>query len=88
MEPNEILEQIHATLKQLNIIGKESELPPLDTSFDDDAGIDSLDRIEVVMNLEEKYDITILDNELVQVNTLGDLVNLVGKKLDDKKEVH
>ena len=88
MEPNTVFENIHEILTRLNIVNKDSEQLDLDTTFNDVSGMDSLDRVEVVMNLEEEYDICILDNELTQVNTLGDLVKLVEKKLDEKKEVH
>lgn len=46
-----------------------------------DLGADSLDGIELVMALEEEFDIDISDNEGDGVNTVGDLVVLIdGKK--------
>ncbi len=47
----------------------------LDTSFKDDLGADSLDIFELVMALEEEYDMEIPADDLSEMNTVGDVVN-------------
>lgn len=43
-------------------------------------GADSLDAVEVVMALEEEFDIDIADSEFDQIKTIGDLVSIVETK--------
>jgi len=46
----------------------------LDASFDD-LGADSLDIVEIVMALEEEFDIEISDEEAENAKSVGDVVN-------------
>lgn len=46
----------------------------MDASFED-LGADSLDIVEIVMALEEEFDIEISDDEAEQAKTVGDVVN-------------
>ena len=43
--------------------------------FIDDLGADSLNIVEIVMGIEEEYDITIPDEDTEQLQTVGDLRN-------------
>ena len=43
----------------------------------DDLGADSLDVIEMLMTLEEEYGITIPDDKINQVKTIGQIVELI-----------
>ncbi len=47
----------------------------------DDIGLDSLDKVEVVMAAEEEFDIEIGDDEGKAVETFGQCVQLVDSKL-------
>lgn len=48
-----------------------------DTTFVDDLGADSLDVFQIIMGIEEEYDIEI-DNETVeQIQTVGDAVEAI-----------
>ena len=48
-----------------------------DTTFVDDLGADSLDIFQIIMGIEEEYDIE-LDNESVeQIQTVGDAVEAI-----------
>jgi len=53
----------------------------LETSFIDDLGTDSLDSIELVMALEEKFGIEIPDEDAEEMHTVSDVVNYIGKKI-------
>ena len=44
-----------------------------------DLGADSLDIVEMLMTLEEEYNITIPDEETVDIKTVGDIANVIGK---------
>ena len=51
-----------------------------ETTFDE-LGADSLDQVEIVMALEEEFNIEINDEEYEEVKTLGESVKLVKSKL-------
>ncbi len=51
-----------------------------DTSFKDDLGADSLDLFELVMALEEKYEIEIPSEELAEMTTVGSVMNYLKEK--------
>jgi acyl carrier protein len=50
-------------------------------SFADDLDADSLDLVELVMALEEQFDITVDESELEGVKTVGQAYDLVSSKL-------
>ncbi|HCJ85635.1 MAG: acyl carrier protein [marine actinobacterium MedAcidi-G3] len=52
-----------------------------EANFADDLDADSLDLVELVMALEEEFDITVEEEELSDVATVGDAVTLVESKL-------
>ena len=48
-----------------------------------DLGLDSLDMVEITMKLEEKFDISIEDEEIENLKTVSDIIELVvSKKVD------
>ena len=47
----------------------------VEASFIDDLGADSLDTVELIMSLEDNYDITIPDEEAEKMKTVGDVLN-------------
>jgi acyl carrier protein len=53
----------------------------LEASFADDLDADSLDLVELVMALEEQFDITVDESELEDVSTVGEAFELVQSKL-------
>lgn len=50
------------------------------TSFKDDLGADSLDLFELVMALEEEYEVEIPSEDLAEINTVEDVVNYLKTK--------
>ena len=51
-----------------------------DSKFVEDLGADSLDVVELVMALEEKFDIEIPDDEAEKIRTVKDVVNYIENK--------
>ena len=49
----------------------------MESSFIDDLGADSLDIVELVMALEEEFDIEIPDSDAEKVVTVGDVVDYI-----------
>ena len=49
----------------------------MEASIADDLGADSLDIVDLVMSLEEEFDIEIPDDQVENVKTVGDIVKLI-----------
>ncbi len=45
-----------------------------------DLGADSLDVVEMLMNFEEEFDISVPESEAVKIKTVGDIIKLINKK--------
>jgi acyl carrier protein len=58
-------------------LGKSDEEVKNDSSFVDDLGADSLDTVELVMALEEEFDLEIADEEAEQISTVQEAVNYI-----------
>ena len=66
-----VVEQLGAT--------KEEIVP--EASFIDDLGADSLDIVELVMAMEETFDIEIPDDDAEKIQTIGDAVSYLKDRL-------
>jgi len=66
-----------------NIISSELNIKiddiTLEKSLFSDLGADSIDAVEVIMALEDNFNIEISDEDAKDVKTVGDLVNLIEK---------
>jgi acyl carrier protein len=62
---------------------EESKLRP-EASFTDDLGADSLDIVELILNLEDKFNIEIPDEVAKEITTLEEAAKLITKKLNKK----
>ena len=70
-----VFEKIRELLSsQLDI---EEEKISMDSSIVDDLGADSLDVVDLIMSLEEEFDMEIPDEEIENIKTVGDLVRYV-----------
>lgn len=61
-------------IEQLGV--EESEIK-MESSFVDDLGADSLDIVELVMALEEEFDLEIPDEDAEKIRTVGDAVKYI-----------
>jgi acyl carrier protein len=59
----------------------KEELAP-GASFIDDLGADSLDIVELVMAMEEEFDIEIPDDDAERIQTIGDVISYVKEKIE------
>lgn len=76
-----ILEKLRSLIAdQLGVDGNNINM---DTNFEEDLGVDSLDIVELSMALEEEFDIGEMSEEdLAAIKTVGDLVRYLQGKLD------
>ncbi|MHB1392009.1 MAG: acyl carrier protein [Clostridia bacterium] len=58
-------------------LGVDADEVLLESSFIDDLGADSLDIVELLMALEEEFDIEIPDEEAEKLATVGDVVDYI-----------
>lgn len=77
-----ILEQIKEIIAvQFNV---EKESIDRETSFKDTLNADSLDLVELVMALEDEFDLEVEDEDMTSINTVGDVVDNIENALDNK----
>ncbi len=55
-----------------------------ETSFVDDLNADSLDTVELVMELEDEFDVTIPDEEAEKLRTVGEAIEYIEKNFENK----
>ena len=65
-----------------NVLGIEPEDITMGSSFTEDLGADSLDVVELIMDLQEEFDIEIPDEEAEKVQTVGDVVDYIKAHTD------
>ncbi|MDD4296998.1 MAG: acyl carrier protein [Ruminiclostridium sp.] len=58
-------------------LGVEESEVTMEASFIDDLGADSLDIVELIMALEEEFDLEIPDKEAEKIATVGDAVDYI-----------
>ena len=77
--------------KVINIIaqrlGKKPETINLNSNLVEDVGADSLDVVELLMQLEDGYHIIIPNEEAVKLNTIGDIVKFLEKTVKTKQSL-
>ena len=63
------------------VLAEQLEVDPamltMQTDIIEDLGADSLDLVELVMSLEEHYDIVLTDDKTANVRTVGQVVNML-----------
>lgn len=66
--------------EQLSI--DENEIT-MESGFVDDLGADSLDIVELIMALEEEFDIEIPDEDAEKIATVGDVVEYIKARVEE-----
>jgi acyl carrier protein len=65
----------------VEVLQVPSEKVTMDARFAEDLDADSLDLVELVMALEEAFDVTVEESELEDIETVGQAFELVTSKL-------
>lgn len=79
MTKEEVLERLkEIIIEKLNV--EEDQIKP-EASFIEDLGADSLDIVELVMGIEEEFDIEIPDEEAEKLTSVGVAVDYILNKL-------
>jgi acyl carrier protein len=75
----EVYERVREIIsEQLNV--DEDKISP-EKSFVDDLGADSLDLVELIMALEEEFDLEISDEEAQKIRTVGEAVKFIEERV-------
>ena len=59
------------------VLNVEADEITLDTTFIDDLGADSLDVFQIIMGLEEEFDIEVPDDKAAEIKTVQDIVDYI-----------
>ncbi|MBO7426156.1 MAG: acyl carrier protein [Clostridia bacterium] len=72
-------EELFQNIKQMivNQLGVDESIITMESSFVDDLNADSLDMVELVMAMEQEFDISIPDEVAEKVATVGDAVEYI-----------
>lgn len=63
-------------------LGVDASKVTADASFIDDLGADSLDEVELVMAVEEEFDIEVSDDDAENLLTIGDAVKYIDRRCE------
>ncbi len=77
------MEEVQGKLKEIvmdRLNAEEDQIKP-EASFVEDLGADSLDIVELIMGIEEEFDIEIPDEDAEKLTTVGEAMEYVKVKL-------
>ena len=64
------------------VLNVDPEEITMETTFTDDLGADSLDVFQIIMGIEEEFDIEIPDDQVENIKTVGDIVKYIEENID------
>ena len=67
-------------VEQLDV---EEDAETMEASITEDLGADSLDVVDLVMSIEESFDVEIPDEEVENIKTVGDIVKYIENKVEE-----
>ncbi|HIR56520.1 MAG TPA: acyl carrier protein [Candidatus Gallacutalibacter pullicola] len=70
-----VLEKVKAILSEQFDVEEDTITP--DTSITEDLGADSLDVVDLLMSIEDEFEIEIPDGEVENIKTVGELVSYI-----------
>ena len=80
MTREEVFEQVKVIL--VETLSVDDDKVTMEARFQEDLETDSLDLVELVMTMEEKFGLKISDEEAAEIKTVGDAVDFVMKSVD------
>jgi len=75
VSPEEIFDKVKEIV--IEQLGVQESAVTMEASFIDDLGADSLDIVELIMALEEEFDLEIPDADAEKIATVGDVVDYI-----------
>ena len=72
----------------VDVLSVEAEQVTPEARFAEDLDADSLDLVELVMELEEEFDITVEEEELQDLPTIGDALSLYLANCNENTDCH
>ena len=63
-------------------LGVEEDVVTPEASIQDDLGADSLDVVDLITTIEDEFDLSIPDEAVEEIKTVGDIVNYIEKNTD------
>ncbi len=75
MSEKEIFEKLKLIVKDQ--LGVDEESITMEATFVDDLSADSLDIVELIMSIEEEFDMEIPDNDAEKIVTVSDVVEYI-----------
>jgi acyl carrier protein len=60
----------------------EADEVNMDSNIQDDLGADSLDVVDLITTIEDEFDLSIPDEAVEEIKTVGDIVNYIEKNTD------
>lgn len=83
MTREEVFEHVKTIL--VETLSIDEDKVTMEARFQEDLETDSLDLVELVMTMEERFDVKISDEEAGQIKTVGDAVDYVMARADELK---
>ena len=82
----ETTDNLETEMKQLigSVIGREPEELKPETNFWKDLGVDSIKAIEITVAIERHFKISVRDEEIPKITTIGEAIRLVREALAKK----
>jgi len=77
LTPEQLQEEVYAIIEEKLGVAA-ADLAP-EKSLVNDLGADSLDSVELIMAIEQKFDITIPDDAAENIKTISDIINYIQK---------
>ena len=84
MTNEEVSKKVIAHIARLLDLHQHEVTP--ESLVDADLGAESLDMVEIVMALEDAFEIEILDSEMAMLSTVQDWIDIVERKLAEKEQ--
>jgi len=76
-----VFDQVKESLA--DILSCDADKIDMDTDLVRDLGVDSIDTVELIMAVEDTYDIKISDKDAEDLKTVGDVVEFIEDHLED-----
>ena len=75
MDKNQVFDKVKAVI--LDELEVAEAKVTMDTKLKEDLGADSIDAVQIIMALEDEFDIKLEDDNLEKISTVGDVVEFI-----------